>query len=304
MAIVSVWGQAVQFIVGDGMDDGPLKAKISSNISLLMTEVNNAYNNGTQLDLSSVSITSDAAASLDQLWRNRPFRCDEPQVVDRILMTTDGGYQVRRIPIEMKDESGSDVYQELVVDMNDAGAITLVNLAIAAHLYRKIMSEGTDVKDLRHRQMILDYVEQFRTSYNRKDLEFLEMIFSDDALIITGKVVKRNGQERTAFPKNEIMYRKYNKAEYLARLRLVFNQASYIKVDFSDIRVTKHPAIDGWYGVRVKQGYESPEYSDEGYVFMLWDFSDESHPQIHVRTWQPYWVDENDIFNINSFRIK
>lgn len=311
-AISSLWGQNVSFVIGDGMDDGPLKEKIGSNISLLLSEVNRAYSNGAQLDLSSVSLTVDAAQSLEMLWRNRPFRCDESQVVDRILMLSDGGYQVRRIPIEMKDEAGADVYQELVVDMNAAGTITLVNLAIPAHLYRRVMSDGTDVTDLRYRQMILDYVEQFRTSYNRKDIEFLEMVFSDDALIITGKVVKQNGRERTAVPKDEIKYRKYNKAEYLARLRRVFDQTSYIKVDFSDIQVTKHPTIEGYYGVLVKQGYESSVYADEGYVFMLWDFRDESHPQIHVRTWQPYWmddahtrtIDQNDIYNINSFRIK
>ena len=309
---VSTWGQTVTFVVGDGMEDGPLKEKIGSNISLFLTDVNKAYIQDRMLDLSAVSITDDAVFSLEMLWRNRPFRCDDAQVVDRILQTSDGGFQVRRIPIEMKNEKGEDVYQELVVDMNAAGTITQVNLAIPAHLYRNIMSEGTDVTDLRHRQMILDYVEQFRTSYNRKDIDFLEMIFSDDALIITGKVVKKNGRDRAAVLKNEIIYRKYSKAEYLANLRRVFNQTSYIKVDFSEVQVTKHPTIDGYYGVLVRQGYQSSIYSDEGYVFMLWDFRDETHPQIHVRTWQPYWmddahtqtIDENEIYNINSFRLK
>jgi hypothetical protein len=45
---------------------------------------------------------------------------------------------------------------------------------------------------------------------------------------------------------------------------------------------------------------------------MIWDFRDESHPQIHVRTWQPYWLDEgktqkiqdDKVFNINSFTIR
>ena len=81
---------------------------------------------------------------------------------------------------------------------------------------------------------------------------------------------------------------------------------------FSDIKVSKHPSIDGYYGVVLRQGYESSNYSDEGYLFMIWDFRDESHPQIHVRTWQPYWLDdaktqrleENKVFNINSFTVR
>lgn len=312
LAATAAFAQPVTFIIGDGLQDGPLKAKINSNMSLLLSEFNEAAGASRTLDLSAVSITDEAARSLAMLWRNRPFRLDETQVVERILQTYDGGYQLRNIPIEMRDAAGKIVYQELVVDMNAAGTITLVNLAIEANLYRKIMAAGSQVSDLRHRQMILDYVEQFRTSYNRKDIDFLEMIFSDDALIITGKVVRKNGRDRAAILKNEIVYRKYSKTEYLNNLRRVFAQNQYIKVNFSDIQVTRHPTIDGYYGVLVKQGYQSSTYSDEGYVFMLWDFRDEAHPQIHVRTWQPYWmddahtrtIDEKEIININSFKLK
>lgn len=304
--------QTVKFVVGEGMADGPLKDKISSNMSLLLTEFNKAASGSRSLDFSEISITPDAARSVGGLWRNRPFRCDETKVVERILQTYDSGWQVRDIPIEMKDEFGNDVYQELVIDMNASGAITLVNIAIGAHLYRKIMGDGSQVTDTRQKQMILDYVEQFRTSYNRKDMEFLEMIFSEDALIITGKVVKKNGRDRAAVMKSGIEYKKQTKAEYLSNLQRVFNRNDYIKVNFDDVEVTKHPSIEGYYGVLVKQGYESTTYSDDGYVFMLWDFRDEDHPQIHVRTWQPYWIDDahtrviddSEIININSFKLK
>lgn len=304
--------QTVKFMVGEGLADGPLKDKISSNISLLLTEFNKAASGSRSLDFSEISITPVAAKSVGSLWRNRPFRCDEAMIVERILQTYDNGWQVRDIPIEMKDEYGNNVYQELVVDMNASGTITLVNIAIGAHLYRKIMEDGSQVKDLRQKQMILDYVEQFRTSYNKKDMEFLEMIFSDDALIITGKVVKKNGRDRAAVMKSGIEYKKQTKTEYLSNLKRVFDRNDYIKVSFDDVEVTKHPSIEGYYGVLVKQGYESSTYADEGYVFMLWDFRDEDHPQIHVRTWQPYWMDDahtrvinkSEIININSFKLK
>ena len=304
--------QTVQFLVGDGMTDGPLKDKISSNISLLLTEFNKASKGSRALDFSEISITAEAAKEVARLWRNRPFHCDDPMVVERILESHDKGWQVRDIPIVMRDDFGNDVYQELVIDMNASGTVTLVNIAIAKHLYTKIMSDGSQVKDLRQRQMILDYVEQFRTSYNKKDIEFLQDIFSDDALIITGKVVKKNGKDRSAVLKNEIVYKKQSKTEYLNNLKRVFDHNDYIKVNFDDVEISRHPSIDGYYGVLVKQGYESSTYSDVGYVFMLWDFRNEDHPQIHVRTWQPYWIDdahtrvidEKDIININSFKLK
>ena len=68
---------------------------------------------------------------------------------------------------------------------------------------------------LRYRQMILDYVEQFRTAYNTKDIAFLEQIFSDDALIITGKVVKSVPSEMNNFmPQDKVVYNKQSKKRY------------------------------------------------------------------------------------------
>jgi hypothetical protein len=41
------------------------------------------------------------------------------------------------------------------------------------------------------------------------------------------------------------------------------------------------------YGISVVQYYDSSIYSDEGYLFLLIDFSTPEEPMIHVRTWQP-----------------
>ena len=318
LACAPLRAQKVDFIISDGLNNEALCEKIGWNLSQFLTELNRTWTmKGAIPDFSAVSITADAAESVLMLWRNMPFRCDEEEVVERIITTYGGDYQVRNVPVEMLDGKGGESYQELVIDLDRAGTITRVNLAIGSHLYRKIMSEGSEVEDLRHRQMILDYVEHFRTAYNMKDLNFLEMVFSDDALIIVGKVVKRRRSDRTVVMDNDIAYTKYSKKEYLERLRThIFPHTRYIKVNFSEVRVTKHPTIDGYYGVLLRQGYDSMydggiPYSDDGYLFMLWDFRDESMPQIHVRTWQPYWMDEartkaipNDkVIDINDFRI-
>jgi hypothetical protein len=306
------WAQPITFRINDGTSDPVLKERIEANLSRLLTAINLAPHEGP--DLTGIQLSEDAGASLRLLWRNMPFRCDEEMVVERLLTTYDG-YQVRNVPIEVQVDSRNGRYQELVIDMAPSGRIERINLAIQNHLYRKIISDGTEVSDLRHRQMILDYVEQFRTAYNKKDLDFLEKVFSDDALIITGKVIRRKAGDRTTILKDqhEIVYSQLKKKEYLERLRTrVFPQASYINVRFSDISVSKHPSIDGYYGVMLKQGYESSNYSDEGYLFMVWDFRDEANPQIHVRTWQPYWLDEqksqkldeSKVFNINNFIIE
>lgn len=306
--------QTVEFRINTGIYDGALKSKIESNVTLFLQECNSAFSKQSKLDLTKISLSDDASLSVEMLWRHMPFRCDEELVVERLIQY-EAGYKVRNIPIEIRDDKGKTDYQFLVLEIDKDGVIVQVNLAINNHIYNNIMADGKEVRDLRQRQIILDYVEQFRTAYNKKDIGFLEQVFSDDALIITGKVIKTKKGDQTAVLKNnrQIVYKEYSKREYLNHLtKNIFPRTSYIRVNFSDIKIAKHPTIAGYYGVTLRQGYESSIYSDEGYLFMLWDFRDEDHPQIHVRTWQPYWMDEakttrldeNKVFGINDFRVQ
>ena len=317
LSLQSVFAQEVTFSVNSGVNDPVLQAAIERSVSGFLTALNAAYDIKGTPDLAQVPITEGAAAGFRMLWKNNPFRCDESDIVEPVIRTYDGGYQVRNIPLESLDEKGNPVYKELVIDLDDSGTITRVNKAIEANLYRKIMQSGSQVSDLRQRQLILNYVEDFRTAYEKKDIDFLEMVFSDDALIITGKVIQRKKGERGIQMKPEITYTKYSKKEYLDRLRThVFPNTKTIDVTFGTVEVVKHPSIEGYFGVLVRQGYKSvfksgAVYEDDGYLFMLWDFRDENRPQIHVRTWQPYWmneaktqsISEDQIININSFRI-
>ncbi|MBR6853830.1 MAG: hypothetical protein IKN03_00275, partial [Fibrobacter sp.] len=186
---------------------------------------------------------------------------EEEMIVERVL-TTYSGFQVRNVPIELKADGGKTDYQELVIDMGKDGTITRINLALQSHLYRNVMQDGSEVKDLRCRQMILDYVEQFRTAYNRKDIDFLENVFSDDALIITGKAVRRKAGDKAAVLKEspDIVYTQQRKHEYIEKLRTrVFPNNKYIHVTFTDIKVSKHPSIEGYYGVLLRPS-SSPLY--------------------------------------------
>ena len=317
LSLQPVFAQEVTFSVNSGVNDPVLQAAIENSVTGFLNAINLAYDKKGTPDIAQVPMTEGAAMGFRMLWNNKPFRCDESDIVEPVIRTYDGGYQVRNIPLESLDEKGNPVYKEMVIDLDDAGRITRVNKAIEANLYRKIMQSGSQVTDLRQRQIILNYVEDFRTSYEKKDIDFLEMVFSDDALIITGKVVQRKKGERGIQMKPEITYTKYSKQEYLNRLRThVFPNTRTIDVTFGTVEVVKHPSIEGYFGVLVRQGYKSvfksgAIYEDDGYLFMLWDFRDENRPQIHVRTWQPYWmndaktqsISEDQIININSFRI-
>ena len=135
----------------------------------------------------------------------------------------------------------------------------------------------------------------------------MEQIFSDDALIITGQVIKQKPIDGITLP-DKIIYKKYTKYEYLANLRRSFAQKGYIRVTFDEIKVLRHPTDPTIYGVTLHQGYISSNYHDDGYLFILWDFSDELQPQILVRTWQPDSFNggklpEEEVFSLDDFDI-
>ena len=108
-------------------------------------------------------------------------------------------------------------------------------------------------------------------------------------------------------------YKKYTKVQYLNNLRKVFARNSYIRVTFDEIEVMRHPTNKDFYGVTLHQGWTSSTYHDDGYLFLLWDFRDESHPQIHVRTWQPdaynkdgkgvQKIPKDEIFSLSDFDL-
>ena len=111
-------------------------------------------------------------------------------------------------------------------------------------------------------------------------------------------------------PEAKVVYNKQSKKEYLTNLARVLKANKRIQVTFDDLKVMKHPAKEGYYGVTLKQGYSSDRYSDTGYLFLLWDFNNPDAPQIHVRTWQPEMLNattrlpEEEIFTCNDFDIK
>lgn len=299
----------VQISISDGIDNQQVKTKMETKMSALLTEINAAQASGRALNFANLNLSSSVQMSLSMLWENSPFMCTDEEVVERCL-TTGTGYQVRNIPLMMKPRAdrnfGESEYQEAVISFDRQGNIESFYLSISMNLYMNVIKNNKEITDLRRRQLILDYVEQFRTSYNTKDIHFLEQVFSDDALIITGKVISQK-KDNMKLP-DKIIYKKQTKQEYLTNLRRVFANNSYIKVTFDDIKVMRHSTNPNFYGVTLHQGYTSSNYHDDGYLFLLWDFSNEEQPQIHVRTWQPDQINgdripDDEIFSLNDFDI-
>lgn len=307
-AIMSV-SAGVNVTISDGVENAELKQKMERTIAAILNEANSAQAANRALDFKVMGVDVAVQRSMSMLWENTPFVCIDEEIVEHCI-TTGTGYQVRNIPLMMKPtgerEFNEDEYQEAVISFDKKGNVESFYLSISMNLYMNVIKSNLELTDLRRRQMILDYVEQFRTAYNQKDINFLTQVFSDDALIITGRVITQKQAE--GFSSQKIVYNKQSKQQYLTNLNKVFKTTSYIKVTFDDVEVMRHPVNANFYGVTLHQGYTSNRYHDDGYLFLLWDFTDEAHPQVHVRTWQPDKVGgkplpKDEIFTLSDFDI-
>lgn len=170
----------------------------------------------------------------------------------------------------------------------------------------KIMQGKLNETDANRRHTILNYCEHFRTAYTTKDIDFLRQVFSDKALIIVGNVVKPLANDNKCQAEARVTYAIHSKQDYIQRLSKVFAANQKIDVKFSGFRIMRHPTMDGIYGVTLRQQYKSDRYSDDGYLFLLWDFRDKSMPLIHVRTWQPTSSinGNNEVISLQDFNLE
>ncbi|WP_448776855.1 hypothetical protein [Bacteroides congonensis] len=286
----------VSLEISDGLYDAGLKAKMEKASSALLTEINKAFKENRALNLVTLGLTDTAERGLSALWENTRFYCDDSEIVQSCL-GNGKGYQIRQIPLMIKPigETLDDEYQEAVINYDANGNITRFNFTLSTTVYQNVMKKGKTVTEVARRQEILSYVEQFRTAYNEQDIVFLNNIFSEDALIITGTVTKVKKTDGAGFSTNKVTYKKQSKQEYIANLKKSFAANKWIDVRFDEVKVVKHPnpRMEGFYGVTVRQLYSNSKgYSDDGYLFMLWDFRDKNQVQIHVRTWQPRWMND------------
>ena len=150
--------------------------------------------------------------------------------------------------------------------------------------------------------IIVNFLENYKTAYALKRLDYIEKVFSDDAIIITGSVVKVKASEEVKFKTNNIIrYNTQTKEQYLKNLRFCFNSNEFINLRFNETNIRKSARGEEVYGIQLKQDYFSSNYGDTGYLFLLVDLKDSSEPVIHVRTWQPEKNADGSIYGVQDF---
>ena len=322
VVVVNAGAVSVTLTIDEGMERPMGITRAEANLGQLLTEINRAQKVKEILVTNNLKMNDFAVKSLVRLWDVTKFYCDDEEIVERCWVFADGSMMVSHIPLIITPEGedfGMGTYQEAVVDFDASGNITDFRLALDAQLSESMERCGSVVE--KEKQMIIMHnIERFRTAYNQKDIATIEQYFSDDALIITGNVVSVRKNDDSGAMTQKVLYTKQNKQEYIINLKRAFLRNKWIDVKFSEIGehgetggcggITRSIVNKNIYGVRLRQEWNSSNYSDVGYLFLLWEFpEDGSDPIIHVRTWQPEWVGghkqepDDDISTLAAFDL-
>ena len=282
--------------------------KMGTNASALLTELNQAFFNGRIPQLTKISgMNNNGRNSILAIWEMTPFRCVETEIIERCYKTP-SGFQVRNIPLFLKDMPEDEADKEIAINFDKFGNIDDVYFTLDLNNYKAIMnSENSNVTDLQHRQAILNFVEKLQSAYFWKDIELLTKIYGDDALIISENVIKQTKAVESNISKNKIEYQVQPKKEYISKLRSIFKNNTRINVVFDSIEVVQHPKCPDIYGLRLFQEWNTTNYSDVGYCFFIIDFKDNTM-LIPVRVWQPAELNgkplsEDEKFKLGDFEI-
>ena len=174
-----------------------------------------------------------------------------------------------------------------------------LSFAIAIFVTISVSAQETEEqKDAKRRMFIDDFLATYEAAYEKKEIEYIENFFSDDALIITETKKLKPAGSKEIIPSTKKI-RPYqtiveNRKEYIRRLKDIFDSNTSIKLSIAGKKIKQHAKYPEIYGVNFTQlwkdqnGGDNLESQMPGFVFLMIDFKhSEKTPTIHVRTWQP-----------------
>lgn len=198
-----------------------------------------------------------------------------------------GAIYCRSVPMRFSFSRNRNFVENVVFVFDSSGKIDNISFGLSRVAQDDVFSGNNDWS-VTAKNVLVSFLENYKTAYALERIDYLESIFSDDALIISGKVVSKfTGNTEKGYSNNRyVELTKHSKGEYISRLRDIFNYNEFINIKFANNEVKKMGKGGEVYAVQIKQDYFSANYGDTGYLFLLVDVNDPEKPIIHVRAWQ------------------
>lgn len=194
----------------------------------------------------------------------------------------------RGLPVSCRFNRGRVFNEKLsfYIDSNSK-QITHVAMGLGREAMNDVVLGHLDWSE-KSRTRIVGFLEDYRTAYATKNLEYLDKVFDDNAVIVLGKRLQVAPQlNKEGYMNNHrVQFTQLTKREFLRNLRRQFQSKDYINLHFSQNRIYQLQKGVERYGIEIKQDYYSSNYGDTGYLTLIFDLTNPDQPVIHVRTWQ------------------
>lgn len=194
----------------------------------------------------------------------------------------------RGLPVSCRFNRGRVFNEKLsfYIDSNTK-QITHVAMGLGREAMNDVVLGHLDWSE-KSRTRIVGFLEDYRTAYATKNLEYLDKVFDDNAVIVLGKRLQVAPQlNKEGYMNNHrVQFTQLTKREFLRNLRRQFQSKDYINLHFSQNRIYQLQKGVERYGIEIKQDYYSSNYGDTGYLTLIFDLTNPDQPVIHVRTWQ------------------
>lgn len=194
----------------------------------------------------------------------------------------------RGLPVSCRFNRGRVFNEKLsfYIDSNST-QITHVAMGLGREAMNDVVLGHLDWSE-KSRTRIVGFLEDYRTAYATKNLEYLDKVFDDNAVIVLGKRLQVAPQlNKEGYMNNHrVQFTQLTKREFLRNLRRQFQSKDYINLHFSQNRIYQLQKGVERYGIEIKQDYYSSNYGDTGYLTLIFDLTNPDQPVIHVRTWQ------------------
>jgi hypothetical protein len=212
----------------------------------------------------------------------------------------------RSVPMKFTFPENQRVFiEDVVFILNKKGQIDALAFALNKATINDIMTRSEDFATLEQKQQTIRFLEDYKTAYALRRIDYLEAIFADNALILVGQALKPSKKNIDHMYKNlkneDVQYIRLTKSEYMERVARIFRMNEFVNIQFEEAYLKKIGKDKNVFGIQIAQNYYSENYADFGYLFLMFDLTDVKEPQIHVRSWQPEKNAEGRIMGLEDF---
>jgi len=233
-------------------------------------------------------------------WFEKLVKYGNARIIERNELQVSAfanGYLVRGIKARFDFKKNNKSFVEDLVFYIKDGLIDGINFGLEQSALDDINNHS--MWEPQSRLVLVNFLENYKTAYALERLDYLNAVFSEDALIIVGnRLPVQKASEVTAVDAERYEHNRLTKGQYMKQLERVFAKQEYVNIQFEDAAVKKTSRSVERYEIVIKQNYYSATYADKGYLYLLADITDPESPVIHVRVWDE---NRNNLMNYGEW---